>query len=148
MIMKAGYRCQCYDAPSLGDSLSIRNELADFSHRYISLSLRPRKISSSCRCSGSPSPDIMNSGRPGDFDGPVLSFFRGADFEVTATVGGGVGREDIGERCASIGVPIFHTKGSRRLTVDDEGWKCGKIVREWSAGRKSASPKSTASIPP
>ena len=67
---------RCHDIGGAGDSFSILNVVLDFSHRYISSSLRPRKNTSSV-CSPSPSEDGMSSHQPGNLDGPGLCFLRG-----------------------------------------------------------------------
>ena len=74
--------------------------------------------------SESPSPDSVKSER-GDFVGPVLDFFRwlseDGDF---AGIKLADEMEDI-DGMADRGVPIFHTNGPRRETLEPGGWKCG-----------------------
>ena len=97
-------RSHGYGISREGDSFSILNVVADFSHRYISSSLRPRKNTSSV-CSPSPSEDCMNSDRPGDLDGPVLCFLRGW-LTFLASMGSARGPDGA---LLSNGVPIFQT---------------------------------------
>ena len=97
------------------DSFNILNVVVERSQRYISLSLRPRKITSSWY---SLSPSETTSTRPGDLDGPVLCFFRGIAPPLVI-IGRFMGTGDTLE--VSSGVPIFHTKGPRRFVLDNGG---------------------------